>query len=74
MSDGERWFRHVPFADIAAFEGVGWLWDRAAALLHAPHGCYSVLMEWGGPGEPTEPPREHAQAKIEAPAITLAAE
>lgn len=45
-----KWFRYVRHDDRAAFEAKGW---KFSAYLHAPHGRWSVLMEWGGEGEPT---------------------
>ena len=50
-----RWFRYVRYEDIPAFLALGWEWDDKEPPLHAPHGCYSVIMTWGGEGEPKEP-------------------
>lgn len=43
------WFRYVRHADRAAYESAGWVF---AADLGMPHCLYSVLMRWGGEGEP----------------------
>ena len=48
-----RWFRYVPFRYVAAYEACGWVWD--GGIMHAPHGCYAVLMEWCGLGDPPDP-------------------
>jgi hypothetical protein len=49
------WHRYVRLEDIPAFLAVGWEWDDRETPLHSPHGFYSVLMTWGGSGEPVEP-------------------
>ena len=48
-----RWFRYVPFRHVEAFTACGWKYD--GKIMHAPHGCYSVLMEWRGVGDPPNP-------------------
>lgn len=48
-----RWFRYVPFRLVWAYEIVGWTYD--GSIMHAPHGCYGVIMDWPGPGDPIEP-------------------
>lgn len=53
-----RWFRYVLYKFIPDYVALGWEWDKNAAPLHAPHGCYSVICEWKGEGEPIEPKRE----------------
>ena len=50
-----RIFRYVRFQDIPAFLAAGWEWDDRETALHAPHGCYAVVMEWTKDGEPVEP-------------------
>ena len=41
--------------DIPAYMALGWEWDPHEAPLHAPHGCYRVVMTWTGEGDPKEP-------------------
>ena len=48
-----RIFRYVGISDIGAYLVLGWHWDGAS--MHMPHGCYSVLLEFLGEGEPIEP-------------------
>jgi hypothetical protein len=55
MTDKISWHRYVRIEAIPAFLALGWEWDQDATPLHAPHGFYSVLMEWKGSGEPREP-------------------
>ena len=50
---GIRWFRYVPFRYVEAYKAVGWTYD--GSIMHAPHGFYSVLMEWRGVGDPLNP-------------------
>ena len=56
MSEGKiTWARYVAFADIPRYLALGWEWDADAPPLHAPHGCYRVLMIFAGAGKPPEP-------------------
>jgi hypothetical protein len=54
VSDKITWHRYVRFADIPAYLSAGWEWDQHETPLHAPHGCYAVIMTWTGDGEPVE--------------------
>ena len=56
-----RWFRYVPFRLIPDYLALGWDWDESAPPLHAPHGCYAVICEWKGDGEPREPERKEGE-------------
>lgn len=53
-----KWFRYVRFVDIPTYLALGWEWNPDEPPLHAPHGLYSVIMEWVGDGEPREPVRQ----------------
>ena len=55
-------YRYVPYALIDRYMALGWTWD--GEMMHAPHGCYAVLMEWEGDGEPPEPPPGHGTVSI----------
>jgi hypothetical protein len=43
------WLRYVLHNEVPAFEAKGW---KVHAPLSRHHGFYSVLMIWGGEGEP----------------------
>ena len=47
------WLKYVPHEDVAAFEALGWLRVAVSHFVH--HDAYSVIMEWGGKGEPPVP-------------------
>jgi hypothetical protein len=49
------WSRFVRLHLIDAYLAQGWLPDGKGPL-HAPHGEYSVWLNWPGPGEPPSPP------------------
>lgn len=48
---GVTWFRYVRHEDVAQFVWKGWF---PSADLGPTHGVWSVLMQWGGAGEPKE--------------------
>lgn len=48
------WCRYVRLADVEAYSALGWA-PVGSDPLHAPHGCYSILMEFVGAGDPVEP-------------------
>jgi hypothetical protein len=60
-----RWFRYVPYRLIPDYMALGWDWDDQAPPLHAPHGVYSVVMEYKRDGEPVEPKREGEDDEIQ---------
>ena len=46
-------FKYVDHEHVEKYEALGW---RAVNSLQGTvHGLYSTLMEWIGPGDPTEP-------------------
>ncbi len=47
-----RYFTYVPRYLVTDYEAAGWIY---AGELGPPHCFYSVLMQWAGEGEPTEP-------------------
>ena len=44
------WYRYVELARVDDMAESGW--RPIGEPLHVPHGCYSILMEWMGEGEP----------------------
>lgn len=46
--------RYVPVARVDEYCALGWRPDGSGPL-HAPHGMFSVFLEWGGDGEPVDP-------------------
>ena len=65
MDETTRWFRYVKIEDIPRFMARGWEWDDRETPLHAPHGCYAVVMEWRGDGEPREPRCENVREEVQ---------
>jgi hypothetical protein len=58
IADGAvSWHRYVPIERVAAYESLGWTIAPGPAL-HAPHGLYSIIMDWAGVGPPVEPADE----------------
>jgi hypothetical protein len=43
------WFRYARHHDVEALTGLGWF---ACSDLGPTHGHWSILMQWGGAGEP----------------------
>lgn len=43
------YLRYVLHEDVPKFEKQGWI---LVSGLYGNHGTYSVLMQWGGQGEP----------------------
>lgn len=46
--------RTVSIDRVDEYLALGWVPDGQGPL-HAPHGAYSVWLDWPGPGEPVEP-------------------
>lgn len=59
MTDRISYFAYVRHADRRAYERIGW---RFSCHLGTPHGVYSALFEWSGPGPPRVPDRDAARA------------
>ncbi len=53
MTDRITWHRYVRLHLIPAYEALGWI-VASGSSLPVPHGCYSVIMDWAGEGEPVE--------------------
>jgi hypothetical protein len=60
-----RFFRYVVHSRRHEYEAIGWVASGDLSGVH--HGCYSVLMEWTGDGEPREP-RKNDEVTGRAPA------
>jgi hypothetical protein len=54
-----RIFRYVRFRDVDAYIWLGWFYD--GSIMHAPHGCYAVTLEWLCDCYPVEPVRGAAE-------------
>ena len=57
------WFRFVLHAEVALYEGQGWI---VVAHLGPVHGAYAVLMRWSGENEPQRPAVQNGQEPCRA--------
>ena len=60
MTGRVSYSRYVRIADVDRYSRQGWLPEGRTAM-HAPHGLYSVLMTYGGPGEPPRAPQREIE-------------
>lgn len=54
-TDRITYFRYARLNQVDDFLSQGWVPDGLGPL-HAPHGAYSVVLVWPGPGEPPSEP------------------